>query len=655
MPTLSDIFQNIAPMFKSRPLSLLAYWLCAALLVAASVLYYPKWKQENVHATLTWDVSGYYIYLPGALIYKDLKHLKWWAAIAEKYQPGPGMGQAFQHPSGNWVMKYPVGQALQFLPWFAAAHLLAEPLGYPADGFSRPYQAAISWGSLLVALIGLWFLRKVLKEYFSDNVVAAVLVCLVFGSNYLEYASITGAMTHNWLFTLYSILIFGTIRFYRRPSFGWAAAIGLLVGWAVITRPTEIIAAIIPIFWGVSSWASLRGRFVFFKNNFVKIGLALGCAAAMIFVQLAYWKYASGDWLVYSYEDQSFTWFPPHIEDVLWSARAGWLVYSPMMVFAVAGLFMLRKRLPEIFPAVLAYCLIALYITSAWDIWWYGGSLGQRAMVQAYPLWAFGLGAFVQWAVGSGSRQGAVAVDSGSRQGAVAGGSSGSRIGSSATAKRLLPLLTATAKCLLLLLTGICIYLNLWWSHQAHWGRLFMTEQMTRAYMLKILGRFDVDTDCMKLLDTREEFKGAERRNVREVLAQDFEADTTGMALSTSPISGLKSLILNREKQFSPEFVLPIKPGETGWLRASCVFRCEPKEWDWWRMTQFAVRFQQGDKIVKERMIRLQRHVDGGEVKAIFFDTRLPDRPFDRAALLFWNAEGDKTIRLDELRAEVFE
>ncbi|MBX2891142.1 MAG: hypothetical protein KF734_09470 [Saprospiraceae bacterium] len=607
-------------------MSRFAYWSCAALILAAALFYYPKWKQSRTEATLTWDVSGYYLYLPAALIYKDMKQLGWWGGVEQQYYPGPGMGQAYQHPSGNWVMKYPMGQALQFLPWFAAAHLLAEPLGYPADGFSLPYQAAISWGSLLVALIGLWFLRRVLKLYFADRVVAAVLISLVFGTNYLEYASITGAMTHNWLFTLYALLLFGTIRFYQNPSFGWAAAIGLLVGWAVLTRPTEIISAVIPVLWGVGSWAALRERFLFFKNHFSKIALAAAVGGALVFLQLAYWKYATGEWVVYSYQEQGFSWFRPHFSDVLFSARAGWLVYSPMMIFAVLGFFFLKKDGWRGMPspagegsgvglaAILIFCFLALYITAAWDIWWYGGSLGQRAMVQSYPLWAFPLAAFWRWVKG-GSRQLKVGVA---------------------------------------VLAGAFIYLNLWWSHQAHKGGLYASEQMTRAYMLKILGRFGEERDWLKLLDTREEFKGAERRSVREIYFNNFENDTTGVT-SEAPISGARSLFLNKEAQYSPEYALPLKGDEKGWLRASVTFRCDMKEWNWWQMTQFFVRFYKGDKVAKERSIRLQRHIDGNETKQIFFDTKIPDRAFDRATVFFTNAGGDKTIRLDDLKVEIFD
>lgn len=173
--------------------------------------------------------------------------------------------------------------------------------------------------------------------------------------------------------------------------------------------------------------------------------------------------------------------------------------------------------------------------------------------------------------------------------------------------------------------------------------------------MLKVLGRFEVKRDYLKLLDTKEEFTGVERRNVREIFVQNFDSDTTSSATQETPISGTKSMILSKGKEFSPEFELPIKSGETSWLRASCVFQSEPKEWEPWRMMQFIVRFRQGDKIVKERMIRLQRHVDGSETKAIFFDTRLPAKSFDRATVFFWNPGSDKTVRVDDLKVELFE
>lgn len=593
--------------------SLVALWLSFAIIAASSLLYFPKWKMQGTEATISWDVSGYYMYLPSAVVYQDMKELAWWDGIAAKYNPDPGMGQAFKHPSGNYVMKYPMGQALQFMPWFLTAHVLAEPLGYPADGFSRPYQAAISWGSLLVALIGLFFLRKILLRFFSEQTASLTILSIGIGSNYLEYAGVTGAMTHNWLFTLNCLLIWTTIRFYERPSPGAAAVIGLLTGWAVITRPTEIVAVIIPLLWGVSSLAALRARAQLLRTHAGKVLLAGVCAGAMVFLQMAYWKFAAGEWIVYSYENQGFTWFPPHIESVLWSAKAGWLVYSPMMIFAIFGLFMLFRKLPETAPAIVLYCLTALYITSAWDIWWYGGSLGQRAMVQAYPMWAFALGAFWSWAARTGWRVWVFG-----------------------------------------LAAAAFIYLNMWWSHQAHRGGHFFPEQMTRQYVWKVMGRTHIERDWLKLLDNRDEFGDTDRPLLKSVLSEDFEQDTTAAVTSEKPVSGSKSLIINGEKQFSPSFRLPPPGAEYHWVRAGVTFRCDPKEWDWWAMTQFVIRFREGDKVVKERMIRLQRHVDGSEAKQIWLDAAIPDKPYSEIEIFFWNAGSNKVVRLDDLYAEIF-
>lgn len=607
--------------------SLTAYIACAALLAASVLFFYPKWKMPGTEATLSWDVSGYYLYLPAALIYGDMKQLNWWGAVEERYTPGPGMGQAFQHPSGNYVMKYPMGQALQFLPWFTLAHVFGPLFGYPDDGFSPPYQAAVSWGSLIIAFIGLWFLRRVLLLYFSDKTVAATLICLVFGTNYFEYAGVTGAMTHNWLFTLNVLLLFCTIRFYERPSFAWAAAIGLLTGWAALTRPTEIISVLIPVFWGVASWQALRERLVFFRQHFLKIALSGAIAGGVMFLQAAYWKYAAGEWIVYSYQDQGFSWRHPHLSDVLFSARAGWLVYSPMMVFAVVGMvgLALRRAAPSAekkpakasLPVLLAYCLLSLYITSAWDIWWYGGSLGQRALVQAYPLWAFPLAALIAWISEGGWR-----------------------------------------RWVFVPLAAACIYLNLWWSYQAHGGGLFVSEQMTRAYMLKVLGRFELNRGWLKLLDTKEEFKGAERRNVREVYADGFETDTVAVTRDR-PLAGGQSLLLSRETQFSRIYEV-YKPADNpgaapAWARCSVTFQCDPKEWNWWQMTQFIVRFKDGDAIPKQNTIRLQRHVDGSETKTLYFDVRLPKNRFDKMEILFWNADSGQRIRIDDLKVELFD
>ena len=263
---------------------------------------------------------------------------------------------------------------------------------------------------------------------------------------------------------------------------------------------------------------------------------------------------------------------------------------------------------------MLAFCAVFLYVAAAWDIWWYGGSLGSRAMVQSYAAWIFPLAAFVQWMT-----------------------------------------TFPWGRWVLPILIGLSTWMNLWWSHEAHCGSgLFVSEQMTKKFFWRGIGQSKLDRDWLKLLDTREEFRGKERRNVREVFRQDFEKDTVHVT-TEGPVQGAKSWLLDRETQYTPEYELPIKPGDATWLRATLTFKSDPKEWETWRMTQFIVRFYDGEKKVRERMIRLHRHVDGNEIKTVFFDTKFPKMPFTRATVFFWHTDGDKALRLDDLRVEVFE
>lgn len=590
-------------------------WLLAVLfLFAVNLFYYPKWKYANTEATISWDVSGYYMYLPAIFIYQDLHQVAFRHEIQEKYQPAGSAYQAFEHWSGNHIMKYSAGMAVQYLPFFLVAHAVAEPLGYPADGFSRPYQLAISLGSLLVAALGLWFMRKNLLRYFDDRVVAGALLLLVFATNYLDYSAVNGAMSHNYLFTLYALLIWQTIKFHERPGYGRALAIGLLIGLAALTRPTEIISAIIPVLWGVDSMTSVKRRLDFFRQNWRKLLLAVLACGAVGSLQLIYWKTIAGEWLVYSYEDQGFSWLKPHLKNFLFSYRAGWLIYTPVMLFSLLGFYALYRRVRSVFFPTLIFSLLFLYIASAWDIWWYGGSLGQRSMVQAYAVLAFPLTAFLGW---TGKR----------RWTAIAFGA------------------------LALFFTAH----NLWWTHQAHKGGLFASEQMTRPYYWAVLfkNRETISPEVYKLLDTDEIFEG-ERKNVETIYQNNFESDTTAYNCPLPPIEGKRSFCLDRERQFSPEYEAELAPGDADWVRAAATFRCQWKEWNYWQMTQMIIRFKKEDRVVKERAMRVYRYLTDGETERLHLDVRPPAEDFNRVAVFFWNADGGKPIAVDEVVLEVF-
>jgi hypothetical protein len=577
-------------------------------IVLVSFFYYPKWKNIGTESTLSWDVSGYYWYLPAVFIYKDVKHLSFSQDVLKKYQCTPDFQQASPLPNGNFVLKYSSGLALQYLPFFAVAHAVAAPLGYEPDGFSVPYQLAIHLGGLLMSLIGLIFLRKALRSYFSDKVTALVILCLVFATNYLNFSAIDMPQTHNWLFTWYAVLLYLTDRFYKKPNWQRGAGIGAVVGICALTRPTDIVSVLIPLFWAMPSlrWAAIRERVRFMGQHFSSYIIAAVLAAMIGSIQLFYWKYVSGHWLVYSYGEQSFKWLNPHVYLYMLSARTGWLVYTPVMLFALLGLIPLYKMKMN-FWALFLFILVNAYIVTAWDIWWYG----PRAMVQSYPALAFPLAAFV------------AAADTNKIKRAV-----------------------------LYAVFVLFAYYNVWYTHQIHRGGLVDPYNMTRAYFWAVLGRFSVPEETRKLYDTRNIFTGT-RKDVRELYYNNFDADTS-LIKSGKQLNGSPCEFIEKGKEYTQIFKVPLQNADAQWLRLSADFRCSLREWEDWRRPQLCVMLKEGDKDVKGYGIRVHRFLNTGDVKNLYIDIKLPKKTFHTAEFYVWNPGSEQELLIDNMRAEIY-
>ncbi len=591
-----------------RSLSLYSLILCFLVTTITAFNFYPRWENKGTEATLSWDASGYYMYLPAIFIYKDIKKCNFKDSILQKYQPTPEFMQGYVHEkSGNYVMKYSSGLALVSLPFFAVGHLWASSSQiYPADGFSYPYQISIGVGLFLISLIGLYFLRKVLLRYYRDKTVAILLLVYVIGTNYINYSAVDQAMTHSTLFTIYALLLWCTIRFYDTFRWNYAVFIGLLIGLATLIRPTELISVLLPIFWGVISWATLKERYNIIKTQYHKFLVAGLLFCCVVVVQPLYWKYATGDWIVYSYGDQGFSWLKPHIYDYILSYRCGWLRYTPMMVMPFVGLWVFYKNKVNSIP-IIGFILLSFYLVTAWDVWDYGGTAG-RAMVQYYPILAFPFAALIEKADQKKWSQ-------------------------------------------YILYPGLVFlaYLNVWWVYHAHGGQVQALE-LSRAYYRAKVGRWTADEEDKKLLDNKFVFRDIPQSPV--VIYQNrFENDTSVQIVD---LDGNRQIRMYKEAQFSPTFTINQENQFKKWIRVKAKFTCTNKEWNLWRQTQFIVKFYSGDKEIQTNMIRVHRFISDGESKEIYLDTKVP-KSFDKVDILFWHADSDKELWIDDLEVITFE
>ncbi|MBA3971856.1 MAG: glycosyltransferase family 39 protein, partial [Bacteroidetes bacterium] len=348
---------------------------------------------------LDWDVFGYYLYLPAKFIYDDIRLEKkdqWLTPLIDKYKTTDNLYQAYKGPKDIYVMKYTMGLAYVYAPFFFVANVSAPILGYEQDGFSAPYQWMLLIGSMLFSLIGIHYLFRILSLYFSDQVVLACVALIIFGSNYFVMTAYDGLMPHNFVFAFFAIMLYQSIKWYEDQKTKRVFIIGLCLGIAALIRPTSIVVAVIPALWSVGDFDSLKKRIALFIKNIPQLLILGGVAILVLLPQFIYWKSVTGEWLFYSYPDEKINLLTPHLVNVFFSYKKGWLLYTPLMIFALIGFVHLYKKYRQLFYPIFIFIIINAYVISCWDCWWYGGSFAQRPFVESYVFMAFPLAAFVE-------------------------------------------------------------------------------------------------------------------------------------------------------------------------------------------------------------------------------------------------------------------
>jgi hypothetical protein len=370
------------------------------VLLFISIWFFWELANHFPNNVLSWDVYGAYLHLPANFIYKDpfLTDWSWIERLNEQYNSTPSYYQFWYADTGNQVIKYPIGFALIYAPFFFVGHWLAPFLGYAQDGFSAPYQWSIIAGHCFYVLLGLWMARKVLLHFFTDKIAALLLLILFAGTNFYFTTTTMVAMPHGHLFLFYALILWFTIRWHKQPSIKNSVLLGLSIGLASLIRATEILTVLIPLFWQVTNKESLLQKWQFIKAHKKQI-LAIAIVVFLLgALQLVYYKLATGHFFIDAYNNagEGFDFFSPHTVGFLFSARKGWLVYTPVFLLSCWGFWIMWRYKNSAFLALFIFILLNVYVLSSWTCWWYAESFGQRALVQSYLVLLIPLGFFLE-------------------------------------------------------------------------------------------------------------------------------------------------------------------------------------------------------------------------------------------------------------------
>ncbi len=351
-------------------------------------LHYKFWKDPG--RIIVHDVILYYQYLPATFIYKDLS-LNF---AQQDYEFFKDKVWGIKTEKGRYASKMTIGLSVMYMPFFLAAHGLAQHLGYPPDGYSPPYRFSLILASVVFAFLGLLLLARFLRRYFGRAAVALTVLAIGLGTNLYFYTTIEPPMSHSFSFFLFAAFLLAADSWIRRPSWLHSLWVGLITGMIILVRPSNgIIILALPL-WQVITAEQLRDRFLFFLRHAARVVFMAVVALVVFLPQIIYWKYVTGDYFFYGYGEERFFFSDPEFIKGMLSYRKGWLVYTPIMFFSLAGMFTLFRHYRDLFWAVAVFTAINLYIVWSWWCWWYGGGFGQRALIESYAILAIPFAAF---------------------------------------------------------------------------------------------------------------------------------------------------------------------------------------------------------------------------------------------------------------------
>lgn len=382
---------------KPRPSpSFLVVVLLWAVLSAGSFLHRPAFL-------FAWDSFGYHLYLPAFLIHDDplVQDMAWVEEARNRYETWGSLYQISDLPDGTHTPKYTMGLAVLWAPWFLLGHAFAHISGAPTDGYSAPYQFAVQTGVLLYLLFGLLALRKVLRGFFPETTTSITLASLLIATNLIDQVVSGTTMPHLTLFCLYAFILSGTLEWSLDRTPAKAIALAAPLGLAILVRPSEAVCLLIPLLW--TSVGEPANPFIRIWRQRGQWGLIAGVLIAIGLPQFLYWHAATGHWFVDTYTNagEGFDLLGPHTGKFLFSFRKGWYVYTPLMVLATGGIFLLRRQAKAAVLPVLCFFLANLYLLSSWTCWWYAESFGSRAMLGSYAVMSLPLAAAINSALTS--------------------------------------------------------------------------------------------------------------------------------------------------------------------------------------------------------------------------------------------------------------
>lgn len=285
-----------------------------------------------------------------------------------------------------------VGSAILWSPFYLVADAgvrLARLFGseVPADGFSQPYLTAVTWASAGYGWLALMLAVAIARRLGASGTLAAILVGL--GTPLVFYMYVAPGMAHATSAFAVALFMYIWLRARETWSLQRVAALAASGALMAMVREQEAFLILVPAvdyLWTLAiSRAPVGARA---QAAGVRVILSALVFALCYLPQAIAYLALNGRIGPAPVIAAKMHWTAPWAGSVLASPEHGWLLWTPLVALALAGLVAMAVRPSPALPDGRRIALLLLlavgtqvYVSGSVESWTLAGAFGQRRFV----------------------------------------------------------------------------------------------------------------------------------------------------------------------------------------------------------------------------------------------------------------------------------
>lgn len=314
-----------------------------------------------------------------------------------------------------------VGCAILWSPFYLLGDVTARASGAAVDGFSRPYVAAVAYGSAVYGFLAVVLAVLCAARLGLNAFTAAVAAWL--GTPLLFYMYVAPPFSHACSAFGVALFIYAWLRVRDQWSLRGAIALGAAGALMSMVREQDLFFIAGPAL----DWLLTRGARFRLAADWKGPVAAAAAFAAVFSPQLATYAILNGHIGPHASVGHKMNWTAPHALQVLFSPEHGFFIWTPLALLALAGIAWLwraagpaaaepnaslpgrrgtssladRKQIGACLVLMLA---LQVYVGGSVESWTVAGAYGQRRFIALTAIMVIGYAA-LQAQVRVSSRQ----------------------------------------------------------------------------------------------------------------------------------------------------------------------------------------------------------------------------------------------------------